>query len=696
MASPDPNFEAKAKDILGLYLHPPENTAVFCVDAGGSRFRSLWISSSQREAEARTAMTSEAIRTMLFGPVPLSGLIAIWNGRDDGVWASCEDLFQTLAEKILEAGEPLLAYDVANEGIAHFPKSTRLRQLLGLALARSGASDAAKVILEELYGEGHRDEETIGLLARTYKDLAEAACAAPSRTLYLKRAQEFYAKAYQLTAGYWSGVNAAALAAVLGEQEEAARLAVAVREQCLGELEHLTRTGKDAYWVLATLGEAALILGQTSEAEERYAQAAQAGAKRYGALHSSRRNARLLMAHLGADPQRIEACFHVPAVVVFTGHMMDRPERRMPRFPERLEKEVSRAIRRQLEKLDAGFAYSSAACGSDILFLEAMLERNGETHIVLPYEKGQFAEDSIEGNPGWKERFEKVMERAADLVVASGKRTNHLGMLYEYANRVLYGLAAARANQLDTRLEGLAVWDGRRGDGPGGTASAVELWRNAGAKVTIVNLAELLGTEQAPAEIQVSEKTGTNAADAGTDFTPEIRALLFADAVGFSKLEEAEVPLFVEHFLGLVGKLSNETEPAPLMKNTWGDGLYFVFPDVRSAGRFALELRDRVRATAWEAKGLRDLDLRIGLHAGPIYACTDPVTGRRNYVGAHVSRAARIEPITPPGHVYASQSFAALAAAEPHLEFRCDYVGQTAMAKHYGTFPTYVVRSCGG
>src|SRR5215471_314465 len=221
MASPDPNFEAKAKDILGLYLHPPENTAVFCVDAGGSRFRSLWISSSQREAEARTAMTSEAIRTMLFGPVPLSGLIAIWNGRDDGVWASCEDLFQTLAEKILEAGEPLLAYDVANEGIAHFPKSTRLRQLLGLALARSGASDAAKVILEELYGEGHRDEETIGLLARTYKDLAEAACAAPSRTLYLKRAQEFYAKAYQLTAGYWSGVNAAALAAVLGEQEEA-------------------------------------------------------------------------------------------------------------------------------------------------------------------------------------------------------------------------------------------------------------------------------------------------------------------------------------------------------------------------------------------------------------------------------------------------------------------------------------------
>jgi transposase len=32
MASPDPDFEAKAKDILGLYLNPPEKAAVFCVD----------------------------------------------------------------------------------------------------------------------------------------------------------------------------------------------------------------------------------------------------------------------------------------------------------------------------------------------------------------------------------------------------------------------------------------------------------------------------------------------------------------------------------------------------------------------------------------------------------------------------------------------------------------------------------------
>jgi hypothetical protein len=32
MASDDPEFEEKAADIIGLYIKPPANTAVFCVD----------------------------------------------------------------------------------------------------------------------------------------------------------------------------------------------------------------------------------------------------------------------------------------------------------------------------------------------------------------------------------------------------------------------------------------------------------------------------------------------------------------------------------------------------------------------------------------------------------------------------------------------------------------------------------------
>ena len=173
-----------------------------------------------------------------------------------------------------------------------------------------------------------------------------------------------------------------------------------------------------------------------------------------------------------------------------------------------------------------------------------------------------------------------------------------------------------------------------------------------------------------------------------------IMAMLFADAVNFSKLTEQQIPLFLNHFLGAIGNLISTSPHAPSIKNTWGDGLYFVFSDVRDAGLFALDLCELMVSTDWSKKGLpKAINLRIALHAGPVYSCVDPVTGLASFTGTHVSRAARIEPITPPGQVYASQAFAALSAAQGVKEFTCDYVGQTPLAKGYGTFATYHVRN---
>ena len=100
-----------------------------------------------------------------------------------------------------------------------------------------------------------------------------------------------------------------------------------------------------------------------------------------------------------------------------------------------------------------------------------------------------------------------------------------------------------------------------------------------------------------------------------------------------------------------------------------------------------------VANTDWTRYSLSaELNLRIALHAGPVYEFDDPITGERSYGGTHVNRAARMEPITPWGQVYASEAFAALAAAQGVTHFVCDYVGQTPMAKGYGTLPTYYVR----
>jgi class 3 adenylate cyclase len=381
--------------------------------------------------------------------------------------------------------------------------------------------------------------------------------------------------------------------------------------------------------------------------------------------------------------------------------MIDRPDRKVSRFPATLESSVALEISNRIDKLKPGFGFASAACGSDILFLEAMLEHGAEISIVLPYNEEEFLRDSVDFLPesDWGARFRRVRDKAARVITASAQRLEIGGVSYEFCNDLILGLATIRAHRLGADLVSLAVWDGMGGDGPGGAASAVQDWRSRGYEPEIIELATLAGgaTLRGAEELVGSHLAGSGQAESSPTesnaFGSRIVAMLFADAVGFSKLTEPEVPRFVEHFLGAIAGLSKKFQEAILHKNTWGDGLYFVFGDVDLAGKFALDLADLVASTKWEEKGLRPgLSLRIGLHAGPVYEFNDPITETRSYSGTHVSRAARIEPITPPGQVYASESFAALAAAQRTNYFTCDYVGQTPMAKSYGTLPTYHVR----
>ena len=615
--------------------------------------------------------------------------MSIWRARAHEQGTGCPSIFRCLGERILAHGEPLLAYDVVSASLKIWPNDVRLRQLQGLALSRSGATERANAILESLRRENNTEEETLGLLGRTYKDLAANAATRKQRKEFLKSAAKIYGQAYQNSRGYWSGINAATTTLLIGEGDRARNLATKVRKQCFKAVED---SRGDLYWEFAVLGEASLVCRDFKQAGEWYARAAEKGSGRYGDLDSSRRNARLILKHWNEDPRWIDKYLCVPSVVVFTGHMVDRPDRGEPRFPEELASTVAAEIQQKLDKLQPGFAFSSAACGSDILFLEAMLDRGAEVSIVLPYNEEEFVRDSVEIVPrgDWRGRFDRVLARAARVVTASNQRLEIGVVSYEFCNELMLGLAAIRARQLGTQLIPLAVWDGKPGDGPGGAASGVQKWRRLGYDPEIVCLSKLKGG--APPRIKHRRLT-VKRPSKRPEFRSRIVAILFADAVGFSKLSEAQVPQFFHHFLGSIADLTKTFSKSIIAKNTWGDGLYFVFSDVQVAGNFALQLADLVTKTEWEKKGLRpELNLRIALHAGPVYEVHDPITKRISFTGTHVSRAARIEPITPPGQVYASEAFAALSAAKRVLDFTCDYVGQTPMAKGYGTLPTYHVR----
>jgi len=649
------------------------------------------------EGEADTANIDKVLRSI--SSASLGELMSIWRACAHEEGSGSPAVFRCLGERVLGQGEPLLAYDVVSAGLEIWPRDVRLRQLQGLALSRSGATERANAVLENLRREQETGEETLGMLGRTYKDLAATAATRKQRNAFLKRAAETYTQAYETTGGYWTGINAATMNLLIGETDRAQVLARKVSDECLNEIAE--RSG-DQYWELAALGEASLILRDQSQAGEWYARAAETGKNRFGDLHSSRRNARLILQHWNEDQGWIEDYLRIPCVLVFTGHMIDRPDRATPRFPSEFESAVAKEIQRKIAILKPGFGFASAACGSDILFLEAMLDAGAEVSVVLPYNEEDFVRDSVDfvPNSNWRARFERVLTRSARVIAASTQRIGTDDISYEFCSQLLLGLAAIRCRQLDSTLTPLAVWNEKPGDDLGGTASVVENWRQLGYEPEIINLEEICrrrspltaGRQRRP--LQKSRRAGSRIAQTSDEsFGSRVVAILFADAVGFSKLAESEVPRFVQHFLGEIAKLTNRFADSIIAKNTWGDGLYLVFSDVDVAGNFALQLADLVTKQNWEKKGLpRGLNLRIALHAGPVYEFDDPITGSRNYIGTHVSRAARIEPITPPGQVYASEAFAALSAAQRRRDFTCDYVGQTPMAKGYGTLPMYHVR----
>jgi hypothetical protein len=61
-------------------------------------------------------------------------------------------------------------------------------------------------------------------------------------------------------------------------------------------------------------------------------------------------------------------------------------------------------------------------------------------------------------------------------------------------------------------------------------------------------------------------------------------------------------------------------------------------------------------------------------------------------MGVHVSRTARIEPITPVGSVYVTEAFAAALALDRTGKFTTEYVGHIPAAKDWGKLRVYVLR----
>ena len=171
-----------------------------------------------------------------------------------------------------------------------------------------------------------------------------------------------------------------------------------------------------------------MLVGTPDTVKDAYKEAIAKNEKDWFALNSSRAQLQLLQ-DLGFRPETVAAGiatfdralgrltkpedrWEPRQVLLFSGHMVDAPDRKTPRFPAgQGGRSRRRRSKEALERLGAGpddLAFCQAAAGGDLLFLEACQKRGVRCRVLLPFDEPEFIEKSIVPSAGgdkWRDRF---------------------------------------------------------------------------------------------------------------------------------------------------------------------------------------------------------------------------------------------------------------------------------------------------
>jgi hypothetical protein len=194
------------------------------------------------------------------------------------------------------------------------------------------------------------------------------------------------------------------------------------------------------------------------------------------------------VATAGSAPQR---------VLLFTGHMIDAPGRKEPRFPpdkaEVAKQKIAEAVAAE-QQLAGGIAYGIAGCasGGDILFHQVCEALNIPTRIFLVVPRELYIRESVApAGPQWIEEFNRLVRlRPVRVLCESKELPRWLQDKPDYniwQRNNLWNLHNALAAAGGENVTLIALWNGATGDGPGGTTDMVQKAQERGAKTIILD-----------------------------------------------------------------------------------------------------------------------------------------------------------------------------------------------------------------
>lgn len=417
----------------------------------------------------------------------------------------------TAGKALRKLGQFKMALEQIEKALSIDPENLEARQEKGLLLGRLKKYDEAKEWIEAAVRDNPKSGETLALLGRLEKDLwisswnksnktqeekvEDAAC----EDCLLCEAIEPYLKGFLLdSTNYYPGINAVTLMHIqkyLKKEDKKTEMLLAleggVRWAVRSALTRETPDSKD-FWARVTLGDLEVLVSDTPVVERAYKYAVAAAEKDWFSLDSSRQQL-LLLRDLGFRPPQVAAALKIfdaalenlkkpearwepRLVILFSGHMIDAPGRKEPRFPADKEDIAAKAIAAKLDELGAGsddLAICGGACGGDLLFAEACLSRGIRLELHIPFNEPEFLRNSVTfAGDSWRERYYKVKNHKNTRLLIMpdelGPLPKGVDPSYPYSRNNLWQLYTALSwNPENVRF--ICLWNRKAGDGPGGT-----------------------------------------------------------------------------------------------------------------------------------------------------------------------------------------------------------------------------------
>ena len=189
-------------------------------------------------------------------------------------------------------------------------------------------------------------------------------------------------------------------------------------------------------------------------------------------------------------------------VILFTGHMIDPAGTTPPRFPDSIRDRARQAI---LEKVQqevtrtAGpvVAIASGASGGDLLFHDVCEELGIAHRLLLPLPPDRFRNESVSpAGRYWEDRFDAVLRKdpAPSFLMDSADLPIWLSFKNDYSTwqRANLWLVQEAVTIGAKNLTLIALWDGVKTQGIGGTYHMRMVAQDRGAALVTIYTADLL------------------------------------------------------------------------------------------------------------------------------------------------------------------------------------------------------------